>query len=72
MKTIDEVICAVHHCGLLSGYDNTYEHKSSCPYKNCSVCEQNKLLGKDVLYYLNKYKKSQNKTYRRSKKKHLG
>ena len=67
MKTIDEVICAVHHCGLLSGFDDTYEYDGGCPYEDCSVCEQKRQLGKDILYYLNKYKKSQNKTCRRSK-----
>ena len=68
MKTIDEVICAIHHCGLLSGFDDEYKYDDGgCPYGNCLVCEQHRQLGTDILYYLNKYKKSQNKTNRHSK-----
>lgn len=67
MKTLDEVIKAVQHCGLLTGFDDTYEYDGGCPYEDCSVCEKNRQLGKDVLYYLNKYKKSQKITNRHSK-----
>ena len=56
MKTLDEVIKAVHHCGLLTGFDDTYEYDGGCPYEDCSKCEQKRMLGKDTLHYLKEYK----------------
>ena len=57
MKTLDEVIKAVHHCGLLTGFDDIYEYDGGCPYEDCSKCEQKRMLGKDVIKYLNEYRK---------------
>ena len=62
MKSIDEVIKAVHHCGLLTGFDDTYEYDGGCPYEDCSKCEQKRMLGKDIIYYLKKYRDSQKMT----------
>lgn len=62
MKSIDEVIKAVHHCGLLTGFDDTYEYDGGCPYADCSKCEQKRMLGKDIIYYLEKYRDSQKTT----------
>lgn len=56
MKTLDEVIRAVHHCGLLTGFDDTYEYDGGCPYEDCSKCEQKRVLGKDILHYLEEYR----------------
>lgn len=55
--TLDEVIKAVHHCGLLTGFDDTYEYDGGCPYEDCSKCEQKRMLGKDVIKYLHEYRK---------------
>ena len=60
MKTLDEVIKAVHHCGLLTGFDDTYENDGGCPYENCSKCEQKRMLGKDIIQYLTAYKDDKN------------
>ena len=57
MKTLDEVIRAVHHCGLLTGFDDYYEYDGGCPYADCSACEKKRMLGKDVIKYLNEYRK---------------
>lgn len=62
MKSIDEVIKAVHHCGLLTGFDDTYEYDGGCPHEDCSKCEQKRMLGKDIIYYLEKYRDSQKMT----------
>lgn len=62
MKSIDEVIKAVHHCGLLTGFDDTYEYDGGCPYEDCLKCEQKRVLGKDIIYYLEKYRDSQKMT----------
>lgn len=62
MKSIDEVIKAVHHCGLLTGFDDTYEYDGGCPYEDCVECEQKKMLGKDIIQYLEKYRDSQKTT----------
>ena len=45
MKTLDEVIKAVHHCGLLTGFDDTYEYDGGCPYEDCSLCEKKEIVG---------------------------
>lgn len=70
MKSIDEVIKAVHHCGLLTGFDDTYEYDGGCPYEDCSKCEQKRRLGKDIIHYLEEYrdllKKEQNERTERS------
>ena len=55
MKPLDEVITAVHHCGLLTGFDDTYEYDGGCPYEDCSKCEQKRMLGKDIIYYLKEF-----------------
>ena len=55
MKTLNEVIKAVHHCGLLSSFDDTYEYDGGCPYEVCSKCEQKRMLGKDIVRYLEAY-----------------
>lgn len=60
MKTIDEVIKAVHHCGLLTGFDDTYEYDGGCPYEDCSECEKKRVLGKDIIQYLAAYKDEKN------------
>lgn len=60
MKTLDEVIKAVHHCGLLTGFDDTYEYDGGCPYEDCSKCEQKRMLGKDIIHYLAAYKDDKN------------
>ena len=57
MKTLDEVIRAAHHCGLISGFDDYYEYDGGCPYEDCSVCEKKRMLGKDIIKYLNEYRK---------------
>ena len=56
MKTLDEVIKAVHHCGLLTDFDDTYEDNGGCPYEDCSECEQKRMLGKDIIHYLEAYR----------------
>ena len=60
MKSLDEVIKAVHHCGLLSGFDDTYEYDGGCPYEDCSECEKKRMLGKDIIQYLAAYKDDKN------------
>ena len=60
MKTLNEVIKAAHHCGLISGFDYSYEYDGGCPYEDCSVCEQKRMLGKDVIRYLEAYKEDRN------------
>lgn len=60
MKTLDEVIKAVHHCGLLTGFDDTYEYDGGCPYEDCSECEKKRRLGKDIIQYLTAYKDDKN------------
>ena len=60
MKTLDEVISAVHHCGLLTGFDDYYEYDGGCPYADCSACEKKRMLGKDVIKYLTAYKDDKN------------
>lgn len=60
MKNLEEVIKAVHHCGLLSGFDDTYEYDGGCPYEDCSKCEQKRMLGKDIIQYLAAYKDDKN------------
>lgn len=60
MKTLDEVIKAVHHCGLLTGFDDTYEYDGGCPYEDCSECEKKRVLGKDIIQYLMAYKDDKN------------
>lgn len=62
MKSIDEVIKAVHHCGLLTGFDDTYEYDGGCPYEDCSKCDQKRMLGKDIIHYLEEYKDLQKVT----------
>ena len=59
MKTIDEVIKAVQHCGLVSGFDDYYEYDGGCPYEDCSVCEKKRQLGKDITHYLKEYRRVQ-------------
>ena len=56
MKTLDEVITAVHHCGLITSFDDTYEYDGGCPYEDCSECEKKRMLGKDIIQYLAAYK----------------
>ena len=60
MKTLDEVIKAAHHCGLISGFDDDYEYDGGCPYEDCSVCENKRMLGKDVIHYLEEYRDMKN------------
>ena len=62
MKSIDEVIKAVHHCGLLTGFDDTYEYDGGCPYEDCSKCEQKRMVGKDIIHYLKEYRDLQKMT----------
>lgn len=57
MKTLNEVIKAVHHCGLISGFDDYYKYDGGCPYEDCSKCEKKRMLGKDIIKYLNEYKR---------------
>jgi len=61
MKTLDEVIKAVQHCRLISGFDDSYEYDGGCPYEDCSKCEQKRMFGKDIIHYLKAYKRVQNK-----------
>ena len=56
MKTLDEVIKAAHHCGLISGFDDYYKYDGGCPYEDCSKCEKKRMLGKDIIKYLEAYK----------------
>ena len=60
MKTLDEVIKAVHYCGL-AGFDDTYVYDGGCPYEDCSKCRQKRMFGKDIIHYLKAYKRVQNK-----------
>jgi hypothetical protein len=57
MKSLDEVIRAAHHCGLISGFDDYYKYDGGCPYEDCSKCEKKRMLGKDIIKYLNEYKR---------------
>ena len=56
MKTLDEVIRAVQHCGLVSNFDENHEYDGGCPYEDCSVCEKKRMLGKDIIHYLMEYR----------------